>query len=400
MNHRKRFAASCLVSLLTISLVFPAYGTKTDVDEAKKKASSLEEQKKQMENTLRELEGIKSDTASYVKALDSKLEAYEKQIKALSSQMSAKEAEIQVAREDLELAQETEEKQYRDMKLRIQYMYERGETSYLDLLFESENLTQLFYRTEYIQAIASYDREMLLKYKDTKAQVEAREAELVKEQEELASLKSSAEARQQDIQTLVDEKTAELKKYQSQINTAQGNLSELERDIAAQENKIKAMEAEIKRKEEEARKAALAAGQKYNTVSIGNISFIWPCPASRRITSGYGGRDAPMEGASSSHQGIDIGAPTGSSIQAAASGTVTIATYSYSAGNYIMVNHGGGVSTVYMHCSELLVSPGQTVTQGQVIAKVGSTGYSTGPHLHFGIRVNGSYVNPTKYVSP
>lgn len=400
MNHRKRFAASCLVSLLTISLVFPAYGTKTDVDEAKKKASSLEEQKKQMENTLRELEGIKSDTASYVKALDSKLEAYEKQIKALSSQMSAKEAEIQAAREDLELAQETEEKQYRDMKLRIQYMYERGETSYLDLLFESENLTQLFYRTEYIQAIASYDREMLLKYKDTKAQVEAREAELVKEQEELASLKSSAEARQQDIQTLVDEKTAELKKYQGQINTAQGNLSELERDIAAQEDKIKAMEAEIKRKEEEARKAALAAGQKYNTVSIGNISFIWPCPASRRITSGYGGRDAPMEGASSSHQGIDIGAPTGSSIQAAASGTVTIATYSYSAGNYIMVNHGGGVSTVYMHCSELLVSPGQTVKQGQVIAKVGSTGYSTGPHLHFGIRVNGSYVNPTKYVSP
>lgn len=400
MNHRKRFAASCLVSLLTISLVFPAYGTKTDVDEAKKKASSLEEQKKQMENTLRELEGIKSDTASYVKALDSKLEAYEKQIKALSSQMSVKEAEIQATREDLELAQETEEKQYRDMKLRIQYMYERGETSYLDLLFESENLTQLFYRTEYIQAIASYDREMLLKYKDTKAQVEAREAELVKEQEELASLKSSAEARQQDIQTLVDEKTAELKKYQGQINTAQGNLSELERDIAAQEDKIKAMEAEIKRKEEEARKAALAAGQKYNTVSIGNISFIWPCPASRRITSGYGGRDAPMEGASSSHQGIDIGAPTGSSIQAAASGTVTIATYSYSAGNYIMVNHGGGVSTVYMHCSELLVSPGQTVTQGQVIAKVGSTGYSTGPHLHFGIRVNGSYVNPTKYVSP
>ena len=198
----------------------------------------------------------------------------------------------------------------------------------------------------------------------------------------------------------MNEKTAELKSYNSKIAASEGSLSDLEKDIAAQEDKIKAIEAELKRKEEEAKKAALEAGQKYNTVSIGNINFIWPCPASSRITSSFGDRESPTEGASSSHQGIDIGASTGSSILAAASGTVTISTYSYSAGNYIMINHGGGVSTVYMHCSELLVSAGQEVTQGQVIAKVGSTGYSTGPHLHFGIRVNGSYVNPINYVSP
>ena len=198
----------------------------------------------------------------------------------------------------------------------------------------------------------------------------------------------------------MNEKTAELNSYNSKIAASAGSLLELEKDIAAQEDKIKAIEAEIRRKEEEAKKAALAAGQKYNTVSIGNINFIWPCPSSSRITSSFGDRESPTEGASSSHQGVDIGASTGSSILAAASGTVTISTYSYSAGNYIMINHGGGVSTVYMHCSELLVSAGQEVTQGQVIAKVGSTGYSTGPHLHFGIRVNGSYVNPINYVSP
>ena len=97
---------------------------------------------------------------------------------------------------------------------------------------------------------------------------------------------------------------------------------------------------------------------------------------------------------------MDIGASTGSGIVAAAAGTVVIATYSYSAGNYIMINHGGGVYTVYMHCSQLLASEGQDVIQGQTIAKVGSTGYSTGPHLHFGIRANGQYVNPSNYVSP
>ena len=149
----------------------------------------------------------------------------------------------------------------------------------------------------------------------------------------------------------MNEKTAELNSYNSKIAASAGSLSELEKDIAAQEDKIKAIEAEIRRKEEEAKKAALAAGQKYNTVSIGNINFIWPCPSSSRITSSFGDRESPTEGASSSHQGVDIGASTGSSILAAASGTVTISTYSYSAGNYIMINHGGGVSTVYMHLS-------------------------------------------------
>ena len=147
--------------------------------------------------------------------------------------------------------------------------------------------------------------------------------------------------------------------------------------------------------EEEARKKAEAAGKKvsatdkaasYNVASLGNISFKWPCPSSSRISSGFGGRTSPTKGASSNHQGIDIPASTGAAITAAASGTVVVSTYSYSAGNYIMISHGGGVYTVYMHCSQLLASEGQTVKQGQTIAKVGSTGYSTGSHLHFGIR--------------
>lgn len=232
-------------------------------------------------------------------------------------------------------------------------MYEKGETSYLDLLFKSADLTQLFSRAKYISQIAAYDRKMLDQYEAASKEVEVREAELTAEHEELVALKTSTEEKKQDSERLMNEKAA-----------------------------------------------AQAAGQKYNTVKIGDINFIWPCPASSRITSNFGDRESPTEGASSSHQGVDIGASAGSSILAAASGTVTISTYSYSAGNYIMVNHGGGVSTVYMHCSELLVSAGQQVTQGQVIGKVGSTGYSTGPHLHFGIRVNGSYVNPINYVSP
>ena len=219
------------------------------------------------------------------------------------------------------------------------------------------------------------------------------------------------------------QKNKEMQNYASQIDTAQGQVDQYNADLSAQENKIKQIEAEIKRKEEEeskkaeaarkaeeeARKKAEAEGKKvsatdkavsYNVASLGNISFKWPCPSSGRITSGFGGRKSPTKGASSNHQGIDISASTGASIVAAADGTVVIATYSYSAGNYIMIDHGGGVSTVYMHCSQLLASQGQKVKKGQTIARVGSTGYSTGSHLHFGVRSGGSYVNPSKYVSP
>ena len=379
MRFRKRQLTVCLACLFILS---------------------LEEQKKEIEHILSDLEGLKSDTAAFVKALDSNLDSLNKQISALNSQSEAKKAEIKIAQADLKEAKETEKHQYNSMKLRIQYMYEKGEMNYLDLLFQSANITQLFYRTEYISQIASYDRRMLDRYEAAKLEVEAREEQLQKEQEQLSALLASANEKKQDAERLVKEKTAELNSLQNQIAAKQGNLSELDRDIAAQEEKIKAIEAEIKRKEEEARKAAEEAGKKYNTISIGNIKFIWPCPSSRRITSNFGDRESPTEGASSNHQGVDVGASTGTSIIAAAGGTVTISTYSYSAGNYIMINHGGGVSTVYMHCSELLVSAGQEVTQGQVIAKVGSTGYSTGPHLHFGVRLNGKYVNPLQYVSP
>lgn len=279
-------------------------------------------------------------------------------------------------------------------------MYERGNTSMLDMLLQSSDIVQFMNRAEYIQKISEYDKRKMDEYVATKNLIAEHEAVLKEEHQELLELQDQTEAKQQSVETLLAQKTKELKNFESQINIAEGQISEYERDIKAQEDKVQQLEAEIKRKEEEARKAAEAAGKQYNTVSLGNINFIWPCPSSGRITSGFGGRSSPTEGASSNHQGIDIGAPTGAAIVAAASGTVVIATYSYSAGNYVMINHGGGVYTVYMHCSSLNVSEGQQVSQGETIAKVGSTGYSTGPHLHFGIRSGGKYVNPTTYVSP
>lgn len=385
---------------LAAAVASPVYGTRKDVEDAKKKASSLEEEKRKVESTLKGLESLKQDAVAYVRELDASLGQLNQELDELAGRILQKEADIEVAGQELEKARAVEAEQYDAMKLRIKYMYERGRTNYIDILLQSKDLVQLMNRAEYIQQIAEYDRKKMDEYEEVRREVAAHEEQLNIEHGELLVLQEQTEAKQQSVETLLAQKNRELKNFESQIHAAQGQISAYEKDIQAQENRVKQLEAEIRRKEEEARKAAEAAGKRYNTVSLGNIKFIWPCPASSRITSGFGSRSSPTAGASTNHQGIDIGAASGSGVLAAASGTVVIATYSYSAGNYIMVNHGGGVYTVYMHCSQLLVSEGQDVIQGQTIAKVGSTGYSTGPHLHFGIRANGQYVNPVNYVSP
>lgn len=390
-----------LILLAAVLWTLPAQAAKKgDIDSAKDQISSLEEEKKKTEETIKNLEGLKADTESYVRQLDSDLEKLAQELTALSEQITDKEAEIKKTKQQLEKAKETERAQYDSMKLRIKYMYEKGDTSYLDLLMESGSLSEMLNRAEYIQKISSYDRKQLTRYGEIKDGIAESEKKLEAEHTDLVALKDKTEAKQSSVERLVSEKTQELQKYQNQISANEAQLASYQADIKAQEDRIKQIEAELKRQEEEEKKKAEAQGQTYKPVSIGNIKFVWPCPSSGRITSGFGSRTSPTEGASSNHQGIDIGAASGSDIIAAADGTVTISTYSYSAGNYIMLNHGGGVSTVYMHCSKLLVSAGAKVKKGQVIAKVGSTGYSTGPHLHFGVRLNGSYVNPSKYVSP
>ena len=401
-TEKKRFRVLILSLSLIIGMAaaFSSYATSTQMEDAKKKVSALEEEKKKMEGTLKELEGLKSDAAAYVKRLDADLSSLAAELTQLEGEISQKEEEIAQARVRLQEAKTVEAHQYDTMKLRIKYMYENGETSFMDSIVRSQSISELLNRAEYVSQIAEYDRRMLREYAAAKEAVRAEEETLSKEHEALLGMQESTEAKQASVQQLLSTKKAELAAFQTKIASAQSEIDQYEADIKAQEDEMKKIEAEMKRREEEARKKAAEAGKTYTVSNLGNISFKWPCPSSSRITSRFGDRESPTEGASSNHKGIDIGASTGSAIVAAADGEVVISTYSYSAGNYIMIDHGGGVSTVYMHCSQLLVSKGAKVTKGQTIAKVGSTGYSTGPHLHFGIRSGGSYVNPQKYVSP
>ena len=188
------------------------------------------------------------------------------------------------------------------------------------------------------------------------------------------------------VNASINAKKGELSSKAQELNEVSGEQGDYKKQLEQQEKLLSQIEDQI---------AKAANPDVYEGSATG---FIWPCPAYTRISSYFGPRPQPVPGASTNHKGVDLAAPFGANILASAAGVVTTSTYSASAGNYVVIAHGNGISTVYMHASSLLVSVGQVVEQGQVIAKVGSTGYSSGNHLHFGVIKNGSYVNPMNYI--
>lgn len=358
------------------------------LQEAQDEKAQLEKALKEAQSTIEDLRDSKGDIESKVTELNQQLIDISARITDLENQLTAKSEDIQETKDELAGAKEREAQQYADMKVRIQFMYENGQTSYLEALLSSRNISEFLNSADYIAQIQSYDRQKLTEYQDTVESIVNLEAQLEQEYTDLEALKSTVESNKATVAAMMRQKESELADISGDIEDAQSDADYYAAEIQAQEELIAAI------KRAEAEKAA--AGVEEHLYTGG--AFRWPCPSSTRVTSDYGTRVSPMSGASSNHKGIDIGASAGADIIAAADGTVTAASYSSAAGNYVMIDHGGGLYTVYMHASSLLVSPGQTVSAGDVIAKVGSTGISTGSHLHFGVSLNGSYVSPWSYL--
>ena len=376
--------------------------TSTSLKEAQQEKAALEKALEDAKQTINELKESKGDVQEKVNDLNTQLMNISSQITALENQLAQKNQEltekkdqIEDTKSQLEDAKKQEEQQYADMKVRIQFMYENAQESYFEALFSSESFSDFLNSAEYIIQIQEYDRKKLNEYQDTVVYIENVEKQLEEDyatleeiKKEVEQEKASVEQEKASVAALMKQRETELAGIEGNIDSAQSDADFYAAEIKAQEEII----AEIKRIEAE----KAAAGKQDNPYTGG--VFTWPCPSSTRVTSDYGTRVSPMGGASSNHKGIDIGASGGAAIVAAADGTVTTASYSSAAGNYVMIDHGGGLYTVYMHASALLVSPGQTVSAGQTIAQVGSTGISTGNHLHFGVSLNGSYVSPWSYL--
>lgn len=406
-NKGKQRALKTLISILlalsmTVSsktVVFAAL-TNEFIEESEGKKKEAEDNQKavegkltQVKQMLKEVQNIKSELDRAMVEADARLEDLNDSIEILNSDIAELEEEIKITRENLDEAKKTKDRQYETMKKRVQYMYERGNKSYIELLFTAGSFTEFLNTAEFVTQISKYDRQMLERYMATVKQIEEDENKLLKEEEELKSKQSNLFSQQQAVEDEMDEKQDAINTYTADINNKEASIKEYEAYIAEQKAVVEAMEAAIL-----AEKKRLIEENK-EAITYDGGQFAWPAPKYTRISDDYGQRIHPTLGTEQFHNGVDMAAPGGSPILAAYDGEVVAADYSATMGNYIMINHGDGLITIYMHASALLVSKGQMVVRGEEIAKVGSTGRSTGNHLHFSVRKDGSYVSPWNYIS-
>ena len=282
----------------------------------------------------------------------------------------------------LKIAKENYEKQKGMLEERLVLIYESGDTQYLDVILSSRNISDFLSNYFLVTELATYDTEILEDMKTRKTEIELTQEKLDKQKKELADIKKN-----QLVTSTVLQNTKTLR--QSYVS----KLSEQEKDVQAKideyTQRFEQINAEI---------LALAQTEGISAQYIGG-ELAWPVPGYTRITSQYGMRTHPITGVYKLHTGVDVGAPMGANFVAANDGIVVKAGFNSAYGNMVIIDHGGGISTLYAHGSEIVASVGQTVKRGDVILKVGSTGYSTGAHAHFEVRINGVTTNPMPYIT-
>jgi len=364
-----------------------------EINTAQRQKESLESGLSDVKKIKQELEKSKYDLNQYVSQLDVNLGEIENKIESLNALISEKKQAIKDAEQELKEAQEAEASQYEFMKQRIKFMYKRDSYTWIDIIFGSGSFSEMLNKVEYVQRLSAYDRKKMEEYQETIAYVKLCEEELSLQQETLETAAKVAEQEQSAVEELITQKQEEIQEYESDINKKEELIQEYEAYIAEQNNTIAALEQAVA-----AEKKRLAEAGRSSNLTYSGGTFAWPAPAYTRISDDYGYRMHPTLHVEKFHNGVDMAAPNGSAIVAAYDGQVVAADYNSSMGNYIMIDHGDGLYTIYMHCSALYVSANQMVSKGETIAAVGSTGRSTGPHLHFSVRLNGNYVSPWNYL--
>lgn len=383
MNRLHRYLLLATTIAIFLVMIIPLSVPAADDSPLDDYRQQQQQINQEMQDTLDKIDAAKDRKNSYlsqIESLSAKILSYQKAADAAQTQIDAADADI--AESDAKIADATERLNERQAALesRLRDIYVYGDITLVDVVFESSSFDDFVVLYDMVQRIMTQDKELLDQISEEKATIEEQKAVQEQRRDELVELKSEKEAAANELDSMQSEKENLLDETQMTIKQLESYYDEMEQASAEVASKIR----------------SLTSGS--DTLYLGG-EFVWPLPSScTKVTSGYGNRMHPTLHVYKMHTGIDISAPNGTSIYAAGAGTVIYAGWLSAYGNAVIINHGGGVTTLYGHMSSIAASSGAVVSAGDTIGYVGSTGYSTGNHLHFEVRENGSHVNPWNYL--
>ena len=402
----KKSILSCAVTL-TVTAVFAVSAVSAEsISDLKQQSQGIRSRISSAQSQLNSVISQKEDTQSEIRQLDSELAEVQAELDRLIREYTETTQRLDLTNEELERATNQKKEQYETLKQRVRVMYENGTAGYLETILNAENMSDFLQRMEYTNRIMDYDKHLLESFAQMETLISDSVTRIEQDKKRLEVLQKETEDEQELLNEKIAQKNELVKKLDSSEETYRDQIEELE----SQDADIQAM---IKKKQQAAAAAASSssrssgASRSYSSYQPSSVvyasngaNFMYPVPAYSGCTpnSGYGYRSSPISGGSEFHTGLDLKATLNTDVVAAESGTVIYAGWRGGYGNCVIIDHGGGISTLYAHNNVLCVTNGQSVEKGQVISKAGTTGYSTGVHLHFEVRINGSHTNPTPYI--
>lgn len=369
--------------LIAFVVVFGALGadsfaTSQELQKYQDQLKKLQEDLKRIDAQQRALTTNQKTVVQRIGTIENNIKSVEEDIEKISGDITATEATLVTTTQELAQAETQISEKKETLYKRIRVMYKTGHVGYLEVLLGSSNFEDMLSRVDMLQKIYEHDTTLLEQMQQQRDLVEEKKLSLEQQKAALLSMKQNLSAKQ-----------TTLSRDLIRLDTEQQNLKKDLKALEAQEDKLN----------EDAKKMTkIIASLKTSEKFVGG-KMMWPTPGHTRITSYFGNRLHPVYKTYKMHTGIDISAPSGANIVAALEGTVIYSDWFGGYGKVIMVDHGGGIVTLYAHCSTLVAKTGQKVTKGQTVAKVGTTGVSTGAHLHFEVRQNGKYIDPVPWVT-
>ncbi|AOT71722.1 murein hydrolase activator EnvC family protein [Geosporobacter ferrireducens] len=361
------------VLILTFSLRVFAM----DVTNEQKRLEQLNKQLKNQQTKLVQNKNQEKNLNTQIKVLDEKIDSTEKEIGQISTDITLTQRKISETKTELQLAEASIDDKKDVLNARLRVMYKNGNVGYAEVLLDSANIVELFSKLDMVQKIFNHDVDLLKYMKQQRDAVEIKKKTLETQQSKMVAMAKNMEVKQRDL----EQSRGEISRAKAKL---QQDNKQLEEQIDALNKEANQLIATIKKKQS---KGEYVGGQ-----------MAWPAPGYTRVTSPFGNRIHPILKTKKMHTGIDIGIPSGKNVVAALDGTVIHADWLGGYGKTVMIDHGGGIVTLYAHNSSLLVKENDKVKRGDTISKAGSTGMSTGPHLHFEVRKNGEYVDPLPWV--